>query len=89
MRIEGYSQNWVETNASKVEQQDRSDGISRSKTATEGKPCNDACKISASAMDSTEANHARIEEIRAQIASGTYKLNADNIADAMLRSLAR
>jgi flagellar biosynthesis anti-sigma factor FlgM len=90
MRIDGYSPNWIETNISKVERQDRADvGTSRSDSATDRKPLNDDCSISASAMDGTAVNRARVEELRAQIAEGSYKLSPENIADAMLKSMPR
>jgi flagellar biosynthesis anti-sigma factor FlgM len=90
MRIDGYSQNWIETNLTKVERQDRADtGTSRSGSATDWKSLNDDCSISASTTDGTEVNRARVEELRAQIAEGSYKLSPENVADAMLRSYKR
>lgn len=91
MRIDGYSQSWVDTNTSKVERQDRADvGPNRSGgSVTNRRSLKDDCSISASATDGTEINRARVEELRAQIAEGSYKLSPENIADAMLKSMGR
>lgn len=90
MRIDGYSQNLIETNTSKLERQEHADvGSSRGAAIADHKPKTDECTISAAAADGAEISRTRVAELRAQIASDTYDLNANNIADAMLKTFAK
>lgn len=42
-------------------------------------------RVEASLAVTPEVDAARVEEIRQQIASGTYRINAENLADRLIR----
>jgi flagellar biosynthesis anti-sigma factor FlgM len=88
MRIDKFTQNWIETNPPKLDRQADA-GTSRSVGGSNPKPLNDVYRISAISTEGTEFRNARVEELRIQIASGTYEVNADNIAHAMLKMYGR
>ena len=90
MRIDSFSPSWAETNATKVERQDRNDvASSRTADATGKKAVADDCKLSSNVTETGDVSRARVEELRTQVSAGTYRLNADDIAEAMLKVFAR
>jgi flagellar biosynthesis anti-sigma factor FlgM len=87
MRIDGFSQRWIDSNASKLERQDRAgSGTNRLGGLPEKRVQQDEYRISVAGADAQEINRERVEQLSAQIASGTYQVEADVVADAMLKT---